>query len=65
MIGLLVNNKLEIMWKKEFKYCTGICIEEVRKTTKILSLYPGRNSKGVPPECYSESLSLEGTFSVG
>jgi hypothetical protein len=30
--SMIMNNKLNILWVLNFRYCTGICLAELRKT---------------------------------
>jgi hypothetical protein len=60
-----MNDGLERIWKganfSQYRYYSGVCLEGLRNTTNSLSLnsgYPGRDSKGAPPECRRRELPL-------
>ena len=67
MVGRLLDNELERMWKEAFvvyfERCPGICVHELRKTMKVLC--PGRVTNQTPSEyrsrwaCGSGELWLE------
>jgi hypothetical protein len=66
---LIMNEGLGRIWKEEWsspslKYCSCICLKELKTSTEILS-WVGWDFKCPPPEHKSEVLLLERTCLVG
>jgi hypothetical protein len=61
-----MNDDLKSIWKgavvAEYRFCSGIFVERLRKPTRNLSQYsrcPGRDSNRAPPEYKSRALHLD------